>query len=187
MRTPRATAWTLARRGTTAVLACPPLSAVSRRVAEIPEAHARRLRPESGLRVLLDLDGRTYVAEGRMAGAYGRGTHPKERLTDYHAFFVERIGATARVLYVGCGTGAPTHDIAASTGASAVGIDTDPRALATARAENALPTIEYVLADVMQVESHAAELDDAGLPITESVNRWGGIWLEARRDGGIDG
>ena len=43
---------------------------------------------------------------------YGRGEHPKHRLTNYHQFFVDHIEPGSRVLDVGCGYGAVARTIA---------------------------------------------------------------------------
>src|SRR3989338_4067863 len=50
------------------------------------------------------------------------GTHPKHRLMNYHAFFVENIAATDTVLDVGCGKGEVARSVAAKA-KKVVGID----------------------------------------------------------------
>ena len=116
-----------------------------------------RSQPDRGkaLRELLEIYGDAYVGMDRGAVDYGQGEHPKHRLTRYHDFFVERIGADERVLDVGCGIGSVARDVAERSGATVVGIDTSPWALATARSQFAHPRVTYVEADVLTYEPDA--------------------------------
>ncbi len=116
-----------------------------------------RSQPDRGkaLRQLLEIYGDAYVGMDRGAVDYGQGEHPKHRLTRYHDFFVERIGGDERVLDVGCGIGSVARDVAERSGATVVGIDTSPWALATARSQFAHPRVTYVEADVLTYEPDA--------------------------------
>ena len=82
------------------------------------------------------------------ATAYGNGVNPKHRLTNYHAFFVERIPEGSRVLDIGCGIGAVARSIAEGVpGVHVTGIDADARTLIQAQAQ-ALPTnLNFIVGD----------------------------------------
>lgn len=116
-----------------------------------------RAQPDraKALRELLEVYGDSYVALDRGAVDYGGGEHPKHRLTGYHDFFVDRVRAGERVLDVGCGIGSVARDVAERSGATVVGIDSSPWALATARSRFAHPRVTYVQADVLAYEPDA--------------------------------
>lgn len=127
-------------------------------VPELESAAAHALQriasqgsPEEALSALLRLDHRLYKLEGQAAIRYGRGVHPKHRLTHYHDFFVARIRASERVLDVGCGAGELTLDIAERAGAEVVGLDFDGEYIRSARHNRPHPRVSYVLGDVNQV------------------------------------
>jgi hypothetical protein len=83
-----------------------------------------------GLRRLFALQDRLELAVNERAMAFGRGEHPKHRLTRYHDFFIERINDGERVLDVGCGYGAVARSIArAKPAAKVTGVDYDPKKL----------------------------------------------------------
>ena len=107
------------------------------------------------MRELLEIYGDAYVGMDRGAVDYGDAEHPKHRLTRYHDFFVERVHAGERVLDVGCGIGSVARDVAERSGATVVGIDSSPWALATARSQFAHPRVTYVEADVLTYEPDA--------------------------------
>ena len=98
---------------------------------------------------LLQVYGDAYVAMDRGAIDYDDGVHAKHRLTRYHDFFVERIGPGERVLDVGCGKGELAHDVAERAGATVIGIDVSPWALAFARSRFQHPRVTYVEADAL--------------------------------------
>ncbi|HWV40179.1 class I SAM-dependent methyltransferase [Pseudorhodoplanes sp.] len=88
-----------------------------------------------GLRRLFALQDRLELAVNERAMAFGRGEHPKHRLTRYHDYFIGRIDDGERVLDVGCGYGAVARSIARAKPASKVmGVDYDDGRLAQARA-----------------------------------------------------
>lgn len=101
-----------------------------------------------GLRRLFRIDDRLALAINERAMALGRGEHPKHRLTNYHRFFIERLGETARVLDVGCGYGAVARSIArARPRGVVVGIDYDEGRLSQAKAADNPPNLRFVLGD----------------------------------------
>lgn len=116
-----------------------------------------RAQPDArkALRELLTVYGDAYAGMDRGAVDYGRGEHPKHRLTRYHDFFVDRVHTNERVLDVGCGIGSVAHDVAERAGALVVGIDTGEWALDVARARFAHPRVEYVHADALEFEPEA--------------------------------
>lgn len=86
---------------------------------------AARRPARDALLELLEID---RVVSGQIDLAsieYGDGVHVKHRLMAYHDFFVDRIGASERVLDVGCGYGAVASSIATRTSARVTGIDMD--------------------------------------------------------------
>jgi SAM-dependent methyltransferase len=92
-------------------------------------------------------DGLEHVVNER-AMIFGKGEHPKHRLTNYHGFFIERLGETARVLDVGCGYGAVARSIArARPQGVVVGIDYDEGRLGQAKAADNPPNLRFVLGD----------------------------------------
>jgi SAM-dependent methyltransferase len=103
--------------------------------------------PADALRSLFALEDRLSLAIGAAAMRYGDGLHPKHRLTDLHAFLVDRIADGERVLDVGCGLGAIAHAIASARDARVVAIDEDPRSIEIARARHAHPRLEFRCAD----------------------------------------
>ncbi len=82
---------------------------------------------------------------------YGRGEHPKHRLTNYHRFFVQHINDGERVLDVGCGYGAVTRSIALTYPRCAVtGIDQDKPRLTQARASDNPVNLQFVEGDAIK-------------------------------------
>lgn len=110
-----------------------------------------RAQPDKrkALRQLLTVYGDAYVHMDRAAVDYGHGEHPKHRLTGYHDFFVDRVHSGERVLDVGCGIGSVAYDVAERAGATVVGIDSSPWALATARRRFAHPRVTYRQEDIL--------------------------------------
>jgi SAM-dependent methyltransferase len=104
--------------------------------------------PADGLRRLFALADRLELAINERAMAYGRGEHPKHRLTNYHEFFVSRIKDGERVLDVGCGYGAVARSIARARSASQVtGVDYDHGRLSQARANDNPANLSFVETD----------------------------------------
>ncbi len=105
--------------------------------------------PDRALSLLLSVEDDLTAHINLAAGRYGDGVHVKHRLTGYHDFFVERIGAGERVLDVGCGNGALTYDIAVRTGARVTGIEIDHRQFAIATKRFSHPSITFIEGDVL--------------------------------------
>lgn len=109
---------------------------------------SRERDPAKGLRQLLLLKDRLDWVINERAMAYGRGVHPKHRLTNYHLFFIERINDGERVLDVGCGYGAVARSIARARPLSmVVGIDLNASRLALARAADNPKNLTFVSGD----------------------------------------
>jgi ubiquinone/menaquinone biosynthesis C-methylase UbiE len=101
-----------------------------------------------GLRNLLLLKDSLDLAINERAMGYGAGEHPKHRLTQYHAFFIDSIAPGARVLDIGCGYGAVARSIAlAVPTATVLGVDLDDGRLAQAQAANNPPNLSFLRAD----------------------------------------
>jgi SAM-dependent methyltransferase len=101
-----------------------------------------------GLRRLFALQDRLELAVNERAMAFGRGEHPKHRLTRYHDFFIERIKDGEHVLDVGCGYGAVARSIArARPAATVTGVDYDPKKLLQARAGDNPSNLSFVESD----------------------------------------
>lgn len=75
------------------------------------------------VRLLAKMHKFSYDYVGPFAIAAEHGLHPKHRLMNYHTFFVDNVSEGDRVLDVGCGNAALLKDIAAKTGAAAIGVD----------------------------------------------------------------
>ena len=104
--------------------------------------------PAHGLRRLFLLQDRLDWITNERSMAFGRGVHPKHRLTRYHDFFVERIAPGSRVLDIGCGYGAVARSISSRVpGSSVVGVDIDKGRLAQARAGEVPANLSFVEAD----------------------------------------
>lgn len=107
--------------------------------------------PAKGLTRLLLLRERLDWVINERAMVYGRGEHPKHRLTDYHGFFVQHINDGDRVLDVGCGYGAVARSIAlAYPRCEVTGIDQDKPRLAQARSTDNPANLQFVEGDATQ-------------------------------------
>lgn len=107
--------------------------------------------PAKGLSRLLALRDRLDWVINERAMAYGRGEHPKHRLTNYHGFFVQHINDGERVLDVGCGYGAVARSIArAYPRCEVMGIDQDLPRLAQAKASDNPSNLQFVEGDATQ-------------------------------------
>jgi len=90
-----------------------------------------------GLKQLLKIKDKLDLVINERATAYGKGIHPKHRLTNYHQFFIDRIKEGERVLDVGCGCGAVAQSIAKALPSCVVtGIDHDQGRLSQAKSGN---------------------------------------------------
>lgn len=104
-----------------------------------------------GLIRLLSLRDRLDWVINERAMKYGRGEHPKHRLTNYHQFFVEHINDGERVLDVGCGYGAVARSIArAYPRCEVTGIDQDKPRLTQARASDNPANLQFVEGDATE-------------------------------------
>ncbi len=104
--------------------------------------------PPTGLRNLFALWDRLDLAINERAMALGQGEHPKHRLTDYHRFFTQRIGNSARVLDIGCGLGAVAASIAGESPQRRVmGIDLNEHNVVRATASHPLPNLTFATTD----------------------------------------
>ncbi len=107
--------------------------------------------PAKGLPRLLLLRDRLDWVINERAMVYGRGEHPKHRLTNYHGFFVQHILDGERVLDVGCGYGAVARSIAlAYPRCEVVGIDQNKPRLDQARAMDNPANLQFVQGDATQ-------------------------------------
>jgi SAM-dependent methyltransferase len=80
-----------------------PVEVAAEAFARSLHGYAKRLDPEKAKRFTLSVDTPLYDAiDSILLAAYG-GVHPKHRVTDYHEFFVRRIGRGERVIDLGCG------------------------------------------------------------------------------------
>jgi SAM-dependent methyltransferase len=109
-------------------------------------AHPDRRR---AVRELLCAYDDVYRSLDRAAIAYDGGVHAKHRLTRYHDFFVDRVRPGERVLDVGSGKGELAHDLVLRSGATVVGIDSDPNHLAFARERFVHERLEFRDGDVL--------------------------------------
>ena len=104
--------------------------------------------PAAGLARLFALQDALEHVVNERAMAYGKGEHPKHRLTAYHQYFIERIADGDRVLDVGCGYGAVARSIArARPAAEVVGVDYDIGRLSQARRSDNPPNLSFVESD----------------------------------------
>jgi SAM-dependent methyltransferase len=109
---------------------------------------SRDTNPADGLQRLFALKDRLEWVINERAMAYGKGEHPKHRLTDYHRFFIDRISDGERVLDVGCGYGAVARSIARARPRSVVtGIEMNGIRLAQARSADNPPNLSFVEGD----------------------------------------
>jgi SAM-dependent methyltransferase len=115
-------------------------------------AAVSRTDPAEALRELVTLHDRLSERIDFIAAGLDDGVHAKHRLTRYHDFFVERVEAGQRVLDVGTGKGELANDLASRAGAIVTGIDVSRPALAFATTRSAHERVEYVLADVWELE-----------------------------------
>lgn len=116
-------------------------------------AGAARNPPREGLVELLQAYERLEHRLDEAAIRHEGGDHPKHHLTDYHRFFVERIGAGDRVLDVGCGEGVLAASLA-GTGARITAVDLKPENIEAAQRRHAHANVHYAVADVTRTVPH---------------------------------
>jgi SAM-dependent methyltransferase len=102
-------------------------------------------RPEEALRFLLSAHDTLERAVDRAAVNWGRGIHPKHRLTGYHEFFVQHVRSGDRVLDVGCGVGEVASDVASKVeGVDVTGIDMSADCVAAAKSRHRAPNLHFL-------------------------------------------
>lgn len=125
-----------------------PTEAVERLIRIMFKERSTAIKPDDALRFLFRLDTSLYWAEGVAAGRYGKGVHPKHRLTGYHDFFASRINDGESILDIGCGNGALAADIAGRHDVQITAIDCSAEAISSAEQMHAHPSITYTCADI---------------------------------------
>ena len=101
------------------------------------------------LKILMRLHNALYASISRLAQVAEGGIHPKHRLMNYHAFFVDNIHEGDSVLDLGCGNGFLTHDIAAKA-RSVTAVDLNKDNIEFARRNFSRDNIKYICADATQ-------------------------------------
>ena len=101
------------------------------------------------LKMLMRLHNFCYVNISRIAVMAERGIHPKHRLMDYHAFFIDNIDADDVVLDIGCGNGFLTYDVAKKT-KSVTAIDLSEDNIELAKRDFKRDNIKYICGDASQ-------------------------------------
>ncbi len=104
-------------------------------------------KPAAAMRGLLTIEQDLSGTIDALALAYDGGVHAKHRLTRYHDFFVDRIGAGERVLDIGCGYGAVAHSVATRSGAFVTGLDMSADNVARARERFTDPRLSFVVGE----------------------------------------
>ena len=93
---------------------------------------------------------------------YENGIHPKHRLTDYHAFFIERIKNGEKILDVGCGNGMVAMSIAKALPKSFVlGVDINNKNIKFAdniSKEKGIRNIRFVNGDINNEQNINADV-----------------------------
>ena len=101
------------------------------------------------IKVLLRVHSFSYRAVGFLAATPAeKNLHPKHRIMNYHAFFVDNVNEGDTVLDIGCGNGALTYDVAKKAG-QVVGIDLNEKSISLARQRYSRGNIEYICGNVL--------------------------------------
>ena len=101
------------------------------------------------IKTLLRVHSFSYRAVGFLAATPAEEyLHPKHRIMNYHAFFVDNVNEGDTVLDIGCGNGALTHDVAEKAG-QVVGIDLNEKSISLARQRYSRGNIEYICGNVL--------------------------------------
>lgn len=91
----------------------------------------------------------SYRAVGFLAATpVEKNLHPKHRIMNYHAFFVDNVDEGDTVLDIGCGNGALTHDVAKKAG-QVVGIDLNEESISLARQRYSRENVEYICGNML--------------------------------------
>ncbi len=97
-----------------------------------------------GLARLFILKDKLNLVINERAMVFGKGVHPKHRLTNYHDFFIKNVKNGQNVLDIGCGYGAVAKSIAVSRPKSlVVGIDIDDEKLKQANFQNINKNLKF--------------------------------------------
>jgi len=101
------------------------------------------------IKILLRVHSFSYRAVGFLAATPAEGNlHPKHRIMNYHAFFVDNVNEDDTVLDIGCGNGALTYDVAKKAG-QVVGIDLNEKSISLARQRYSRGNIGYICGNVL--------------------------------------
>jgi SAM-dependent methyltransferase len=74
------------------------------------------------------------------------GLHPKHRILNYHAFFVDHVETTDVVVDIGCGNGANAYDVAAKA-SFVVGIDMNEKNVEKSKKKYRRDNLSYIVGD----------------------------------------
>lgn len=103
------------------------------------------------LRMLMRLHNFCYRNISRFALVVEEGIHPKHRLMNYHAFFVDNVAPQDVVLDIGCGNGFLTHDVAdKARGVTAIDLSKD--SIELAKRDFNKDNIKYICGDASQFD-----------------------------------
>ena len=93
----------------------------------------------------------SYKIIGRLSIIAEGGIHPKHRLMNYHAFFVNNISSDDAVLDVGCGNGFLTYDIARKA-RHVTAIDLSPKNIEFAKKFFNRENVNHIIGDATEFE-----------------------------------
>lgn len=102
---------------------------------------------DKSLKFLLSYERSLYFLSDQAALRYGRGEHPKHRLTAYHDFFCENIKLDDKVADLGCGLGFLASAIADKTGAQVSGFDFNSQVIAEAK-KKTKSNLNFIFCDI---------------------------------------
>ena len=94
---------------------------------------------------------KSYAWLSASAVFLNKGLHPKHRIMNYHAFFVDNIKKTDVVLDVGCGNGALAADLATKA-KKVLGIDLEPSSVAWAQKQVKKKNLLFVVGDITKAK-----------------------------------
>jgi SAM-dependent methyltransferase len=101
------------------------------------------------IKILLWIHSFSYRTVGFLVATPAeKNLHPKHRIMNYHAFFVDNVNKSDTVLDIGCGNGALTCDVAKKA-KRVVGIDLNENSISLARQRYSKENIEYVCGNVL--------------------------------------
>ena len=113
---------------------------------------SRGKNTENGIKRIFEIKDKLDWIINERAIKYGKGIHPKHRLTNYHDFFIERVKDGDRVLDVGCGNGVVAMDIASKRPNSLiVGVDINNENIKIAKNikfKNSIKNISFICGDI---------------------------------------